>query len=162
MNSLFYRSVLFLGVFFILFPQNLYAEDAGKINHSSLIKKIAKEKGKPVVITFFASWCGPCRKEIKELIKMRKSRTEKELAVMAVSVEDNIKQYKKYLDGAGTNFPVYFGDAEIANSFSVSAIPKTVIYDPKGVRIDGDALVGVIPADILLAAIEAHIKKNSN
>jgi cytochrome c biogenesis protein CcmG/thiol:disulfide interchange protein DsbE len=94
---------------------------------------IAKQKGKPVVVNKWASWCGPCRAEFPFFGSQAKKRRG-EVAFVGVNSSDNGEDARKFLAEYPVPFP-HFRDPElkVAASFNgVQAFPSTAFYDSKG------------------------------
>ena len=96
-------------------------------------KKIASERGTPVVVNKWASWCGPCRFEFPFFQKQEKKRDGK-VVFLGVNSNDNQGDAEDFLAEYPVDFP-HFKDPnlEIAASFNaVQAFPATAFYDSKG------------------------------
>jgi cytochrome c biogenesis protein CcmG, thiol:disulfide interchange protein DsbE len=95
--------------------------------------RIDRERGKPVVVNKWASWCGPCRLEFpffREQAKKRKG----EVVFLGVNSNDNRGDAEDFLDEEPVPFR-HFEDPrlEIAASFNaVQAFPATAFYDSRG------------------------------
>ncbi len=98
------------------------------------VVELAKLKGKVVVINFWATWCGPCRKEIPGFLEVYKQYKEKGLEIVGVSLdEEGWDVVKPYVDRAKMTYPVVIGDGDLANAYGgIEAIPATFIVDKKG------------------------------
>jgi thiol-disulfide isomerase/thioredoxin len=99
-------------------------------------QKIAAFKGKPVVINFWASWCGPCVKEMPALSSMNRDYAKKGITFIGVGV-DSEKNVNAFLQKVPVDYPVYiagFGGADLARNFgnNAGALPFTVVIDAKG------------------------------
>ena len=99
-------------------------------------QKIAAFKGKPVVINFWASWCGPCVKEMPALSVMNQEYAKKGITFIGVGV-DSDKNVNAFLQKVPVGYPVYiagFGGADLARNFgnNAGALPFTVVIDAKG------------------------------
>jgi cytochrome c biogenesis protein CcmG/thiol:disulfide interchange protein DsbE len=95
--------------------------------------RIAKEKGHPVVVNKWASWCGPCRYEFPFFADQAKKRHGK-VAFLGVNSNDNDDNAEEFLRQYPVPFP-HFRDPnlEVAASFNgVQAFPTTAYYDSKG------------------------------
>jgi cytochrome c biogenesis protein CcmG, thiol:disulfide interchange protein DsbE len=95
--------------------------------------RIAKEKGRPVVVNKWASWCGPCRYEFPFFADQAKKRRGK-VAFLGVNSNDNDDNAEEFLRQYPVPFP-HFRDPnlEVAASFNgVQAFPTTAYYDRKG------------------------------
>lgn len=128
------RSLL-LAILVAVFPVSAaMAQDAGDapVSGQDIIKAVIQARGKVVVLNFWASWCGPCRQEIPELIALRKRFPEDKLVIMGISLDQEHSMYALYKSRAGFNFPVMRAKADVSQAFSVRAIPRTVVYSPKG------------------------------
>jgi len=68
-------------------------------------------KGKPIVVNFWATWCGPCRAEIPSLVELQKKYggPGQDLLVLGISVDDPIQKLKPYATEMKMNYPVLVG-----------------------------------------------------
>jgi len=108
------------------------AKDSSVATGQDILKAVVQAKGKVVVINFWASWCGPCRQEIPELISLRKRIPEDKLVIIGVSLDQEPSMYAAYTARTGFNYPVYRAAPDVTPAFSIRAIPRTVVYSPKG------------------------------
>jgi cytochrome c biogenesis protein CcmG/thiol:disulfide interchange protein DsbE len=96
-------------------------------------KRIAAERGKPVVVNKWASWCGPCRFEFPFFQSQSKKRAG-EVVFLGVNSNDNQGDAEEFLAEYPVDFP-HFKDPQldVAASFNaVQAFPATAFYDAKG------------------------------
>ena len=90
-------------------------------------------RGKPVLVNFFAVWCGPCRFEMPEIESVHQSLGE-ELVVLAVDVRESAERVKGYKELLGLTMPTVLDTRrEVANSYQVPGLPWTFILDDRGV-----------------------------
>ena len=100
-------------------------------------------KGKVIVLDFWATWCGPCKKEIPNLIKLQKQYGEQGLAIVGVAMEGSDTPVRKYARTSGINYPVGISNDQIYASFGQpDTIPANYLIDRNGVI--RDAKVGAI------------------
>lgn len=71
-------------------------------------KPVALEryKGKPLVVNFWARWCGPCRAEIPELIKYRAAHKGK-IEILGIGIEDKAEPAKEFAKAYEMSYPVF-------------------------------------------------------
>lgn len=96
--------------------------------------RLAEQRGQVVMLNFWASWCGPCRKEMPLLDEMSKRYSSAGFVLYGVNVEEDNTDAKKLLKELGVTFPILFDTESKASSlYSVDAMPTTVVIDKKGV-----------------------------
>jgi thiol-disulfide isomerase/thioredoxin len=99
--------------------------------------KLASFKGKPIVVNFWATWCGPCRAEIPSLVELNKEYGEqgKDVVILGISVDDPIEKLKPYASQMKMNYPVLVGNGrdDVQDAFGpLWGIPVTVFIDRDG------------------------------
>ncbi len=102
--------------------------------------KLSNYRGKgPVIVKFFASYCGPCHAEMPALNEIYQEYNEKGLQVLAVNVgnNDNEQDVKALIDDYILEFPVLQDwESSTAMNYLVRAIPTNVFIDKNGVIVD--------------------------
>ena len=106
----------------------------------------AEWTGKVTLLTFWATWCGPCRAEIPMLIGLQKQYKD-QLQVIGISVDDEEpEQVKAFVEKAGINYPVVMWTRDIVGRFGgVPALPTTFVINREGRVMQKH--VGLIPPD---------------
>lgn len=95
--------------------------------------RLAEQRGQVVMLNFWASWCGPCRKEMPLLDEMSKRYSSAGFVLYGVNVEEDNTDAKKLLKDLGVSFPILFDTESKASSlYNVDAMPTTVVIDKKG------------------------------
>jgi len=99
--------------------------------------KLASFKGKPIVMNFWATWCGPCRAEIPSLVELQKAYSEegKDVVILGISVDDPVEKLKPYASQMKMNYPVLVGNGrdDVQDAFGpLWGIPVTVFIDREG------------------------------
>lgn len=96
-------------------------------------------KGKVVLIDFWASWCGPCRRENPNVVKMYNELHPKGVEVLGVSLDDNKEKWLKAIkdDGLVWNHvsDLKGWSSSAAKLYGVNGIPATVIVDKNGIIV---------------------------
>ena len=117
--------------------------------------KLSDFFGKPIVLNFWASWCGPCRMEMPHFEKAYQEMGEDIQFVMVNMTIDRETQQsaQDFLDETGYTFPVLFdttGDAAIA--YGTYSLPMSVFIDANG-NVQ-DLAIGAIDEATLLSKID--------
>ncbi|MCG3146991.1 MAG: Thiol-disulfide oxidoreductase ResA [Verrucomicrobiae bacterium] len=95
---------------------------------------------KVVLVNFWASWCGPCREEFPDLVRLQNNYAERGLRVVYVSWDDTAEEAAKFLAREGVKSPSFLkasqqSDQDFMNAFEPKlsgALPTTLIYDGTG------------------------------
>jgi thiol-disulfide isomerase/thioredoxin len=113
-------------------------------------------KGRPVVINFWASWCGPCRIEAEGLEKAYQMFKGKGVEFIGVAIQDNPESAMKFIGEYGLTYPNGLDvKGEIAEAYEVFGVPKTVIVARDGTL--SFTYLGTITLDILSSEIKRVI-----
>lgn len=95
--------------------------------------RLAEQRGQVVMLNFWASWCGPCRKEMPLLDEMSKRYSAAGFVLYGVNVEEDNTDAKKLIKELGVSFPILYDTESKASSlYNVDAMPTTVVIDKKG------------------------------
>jgi peroxiredoxin len=95
--------------------------------------RLAEQRGKVVMLNFWASWCGPCRTEMPLLDDMYKRYNKAGFELYGVNVEQDTAAAKKLIEDLGVSLPVlYDPDSKVSKLYKVDAMPTTVVIDKKG------------------------------
>ncbi|WJS96762.1 AhpC/TSA family protein [Flavobacterium johnsoniae] len=138
-----------------LFPVSLVGTSVANFNlkdkdgKAYTAKEIVAGK-KYILIDFWASWCGPCRKEIPNLKTAYAEYAGKGFEILSISIDKDEKAWQKALGQENMQWHNLLDDDKVSKSFNVKAIPATYLVDSKGVII-GDNLRG--------AELEAKLKE---
>ena len=90
-------------------------------------------KGKTVILDFFATWCGPCRKGMPVLMDIAEQRADEGVVLYAIDLDEPADKIKSFLEKQGWNLNVLMtGDSKVADEYMVGGIPHTVIVAPDG------------------------------
>jgi thiol-disulfide isomerase/thioredoxin len=99
-------------------------------------RSLASWKGRPLIINFWATWCGPCREEIPLLNSLRRERAADKLEVIGIAIDEQ-PAVLKFAKEIGIEYPVLMGEQEgyeAAERFGVASLvlPFSVFVDAQG------------------------------
>jgi peroxiredoxin len=93
-------------------------------------------KDKVVVLSFWATWCGPCKEEMPHLQKLYEAHKEQGLVVLSISTDDarSASRVKPYVTKMGYTFPVLLDrESTVIGAYNpAKTLPYTVVIDRKG------------------------------
>ncbi|NQV14758.1 TlpA family protein disulfide reductase [bacterium] len=121
-------------------------------NTNSLIE------GKLTLINFWATYCVPCRKEMKHLNRINATYAEQDVQVVGVAIDDSrtVGRVKSMVKSQKLNYTILLDtEQKLYKNFNTSAMPFSILVDPKGQILWEHT--GYIPGDE--TKMEAEIKK---
>lgn len=92
---------------------------------------LAEQRGKIVVINFWASWCPPCRDETP-LLTAAATQLDPDVVLVGIDVWDTREDAQEFLDFYDVNYPVGQDDGSIAIDYGVTGVPETFVIDAEG------------------------------
>ena len=94
---------------------------------------LAEQRGEIILINFWASWCGPCRKEMPVLQKLQDKYQDLGVQVWGVNVEQENQAGKDFLADLDLSFSIFFDQTNsLSKTYQVEAMPTTVMIDRNG------------------------------
>ncbi len=129
------------------------------LNESSYKTLVAKEKGQVVLVNFWATWCGPCREEMPQLVAMQMRLNFRLLTVSVDEPEQNVAAVA-FLTRTGVSAPAYRKQTDNDDAFIAAiepkwsgAVPALFLYSRAG------KLIRSYTGEPDLKQLEAELKK---
>jgi cytochrome c biogenesis protein CcmG, thiol:disulfide interchange protein DsbE len=120
---------------------------------------LADQKGKVVLVNYWATWCPPCRAELPELANVARQYSGRPFAMVGISVDEGGPEaVRKLVTAEGLPYPILLPAADSAIISSLDAIPTTLLIDRHG-RI-ANRYRGAVTESILKPDIEALLKES--
>jgi thiol-disulfide isomerase/thioredoxin len=98
--------------------------------------KLSDFRGKPVLLNFWASWCGPCQMEMPDFQKFYETHGDKVNFVivnLTDGQQETVESASAFIAEKGYTFPVYYDtDIDAAMKYGVSAVPVSYFIDAEG------------------------------
>lgn len=112
-------------------PQAAGSEDS-VLDEGRLLQLIQSYKGRPLIVNFWATWCGPCLQELPLLGELRDAHPESELGIVAISLDYDPQALANYLEKKPLPYPNYLASQSLLAKKNLRSIPLTLVYDAKG------------------------------
>lgn len=94
---------------------------------------LSKLKGKPILLDFWATWCGPCRESIPHLISLYKTYQDKGVEVIGISMDKGKpEQVRNFVKSMDIPYPIVMASAEVIQKYRVTNLPTTFFIDKEG------------------------------
>jgi thiol-disulfide isomerase/thioredoxin len=116
------------------------APEIAQADTTGVIRKLSEMKGKVVLVDFWASWCGPCRRENPNVVKLYNKYKANGFDIMSVSLDQDRSRWIKAINDDNLIWASHVSDLkywsnEAARTYGVSSIPSTVLVDKEGLII---------------------------
>jgi thiol-disulfide isomerase/thioredoxin len=160
------------------YPENRYVNDykilineLNKLPPSSISPEIALKtpdgkmmslssmRGKIVLVDFWASWCGPCRRENPHLVDIYKKYKGKDFEILGVSLDENAVSWKNAIEKDGLTWPqvseLKKWESKVVKDFYIEAIPYSLL-----IGRDGKIISKGLRSDEMDLKIAEALRKN--
>lgn len=96
--------------------------------------KLSDLRNRPVIVDFWATWCGPCKASMPHLNEMQSRYGAKGLSVVGMSVDENgPAPVRKFATGLGVKFTIAMANDEVLDAYGpIRSIPTTIFINRKG------------------------------
>jgi len=123
------------------------------------ILRLSDLRGRVVVLNFFATWCGPCRREIPELVRLYEKFRDKGLEIIGVLLDQEGEAVlKPFVRQYRITYPIVLGTRKVALDYGgIKEIPTTFFIDRNG-RISS-YFVGLQPSHVIDESVKKLLKQ---
>ncbi|HEY3633862.1 MAG TPA: TlpA disulfide reductase family protein [Caldimonas sp.] len=95
--------------------------------------RLKEQRGRVVMVNFWATWCGPCRQEMPQLNRLYEKYKSSGFVLLGVNVDDDTSKAAEVAAKLGVTFPVLLDtDKSVSKLYDLSTMPSTVIIDREG------------------------------
>ena len=95
--------------------------------------RLQEQRGKVVLVNFWATWCGPCRKEMPHLNRIAEKYRASGLVLLGVNVDDDARNAAETAAKLGVKFPVLLDtDKKVSRLYDLNSMPSTLVIDRNG------------------------------
>jgi peroxiredoxin len=95
--------------------------------------RLGEQRGRVVLVNFWATWCGPCRQEMPHLNKLYDKYKASGFMLLGVNVDEDTRNAVAVADKLGVRFPVLpDADKRVSQKYDLRAMPSTVLIDRDG------------------------------
>ena len=114
-------------------PKPKFADDFTIATAAGAPFKLSAQRGRPVFINFWATWCPPCLEEMPAPERLWRAQKEAGFVMLAVTVDANPKLATPFVERHGFTFTVGLDPKmELANTYGVRALPSSFVIDRDG------------------------------
>jgi thiol-disulfide isomerase/thioredoxin len=138
---------------------NIIAPDFTLLSTEGKNIKLSSYKGKVIILDFWATWCGPCRKGIPDLVDLQKEFGN-DIVVIGISLDQDTKaEVVPFIQRFRINYPIVYGTFEVTQQYGgVEAIPTSFVINKNGEIVDRH--IGLVPKSEYSDLIIKLLKKS--
>ncbi|MET0335482.1 MAG: TlpA disulfide reductase family protein [Rhizobacter sp.] len=95
--------------------------------------RLQEQRGKVVLVNFWATWCGPCRREIPHLNRIADKYKSSGLVLMGINVDEDVRNAAEVATKMAVSFPVLLDtDKQVSKLYDLNSMPSTMVIDRSG------------------------------
>lgn len=118
--------------------------------------RLSDQRGKAVLLNFWATWCVPCKIEMPWLVELQGKYGPQGLEIIGVAMDDSSKEdIAKFAKDMGVNYPVLLGKNAVADEYAVPAMPESFFIGRDGKIVD--KIIGLRSRSDLEDAVKAAL-----
>jgi len=123
------------------------------------ICRLADLRGRVVLLNFFATWCGPCRQEIPDFVRLYEGFKDKGLEIIGVSLDQEGEAVlRPFIEHYRISYPILLGTTEVVLDYGgIKGIPTTFLIDHNG--IISNYFVGLRPGYVIEESVRKLLKQ---
>jgi thiol-disulfide isomerase/thioredoxin len=148
-------------------PRGVYAEDVHPARSAAPDAKspaspgsgdlLAQYRGKVVLLDFWASWCGPCRRSLPSLKRLQAVYGSGDFVLISVSEDDDESAWRSFVSNNHMTWTQHWdSDSTLQSKFGVSALPTYILIGRDGAVVQ--TFVGEAPAETIVERIGPDLK----
>lgn len=94
--------------------------------------RLSDLRGRPILINFWATWCGPCRLEMPDIVAAYEKHREAGFVVIAVNLEESAEKITPFAEQFSMALPIVMDDGAAARAYQVRVMPSSFFIDREG------------------------------
>jgi cytochrome c biogenesis protein CcmG/thiol:disulfide interchange protein DsbE len=140
-------------------PASRAAPDFALKDLNGGICRLAELRGKVVVLNFFATWCGPCRQEIPDLVRLYERFRDNGLEIIGVSLDQEGEAVlRPFVKHYRISYPIVLGTRKVVLDYGgIKGIPTTFLIDHNGTI--SNYFVGLRPGYVIEESVRKLLKE---
>lgn len=93
---------------------------------------LAEQRGRVVLVNYWATWCPPCRQETPGLVRLANEYREKAVEVVGISLDEDVTAVREFVAEYHISYPILFPSNASNLTTTIESIPVSLLYDRQG------------------------------